>query len=121
MVCNMPINFRQLEVFRSVAESMSFTRASHALFISQSTVSQHIRELEDSLKVQLFSRNRRTVSLTPAGDTLLEYGRSIFQMLEEAETAVQTTPDGIPFNVGLWEGPDGKTIIAAVNPGSYVG
>ena len=89
----MPINFRQLEVFRTVAESLSFTRASHALFISQSTVSQHIRELEDSLKVQLFSRNRRTVSLTPAGDSLLEYGRTIFQMLEEAETAVRTVRD----------------------------
>jgi alpha-mannosidase len=29
------------------------------------------------------------------------------------------TPEGIPFNVGLWEGPDGKTILAALNPGSY--
>jgi DNA-binding transcriptional LysR family regulator len=36
----MPINFRQLEVFRAVAETKSFTRASHVLFISQSTVSQ---------------------------------------------------------------------------------
>ena len=89
----MSINFRQLDVFRAVAESKSFTRASHALFISQSTVSQHVRELEDSLKVQLFSRNRRNVSLTPAGEALLEYGRNIFQMLEDAETAVRTVRD----------------------------
>ncbi len=33
----------------------------------------------------------------------------------------EQTPEGIPFNVGLWEGPDGKTIIAALNPGSYGG
>lgn len=33
----------------------------------------------------------------------------------------EKTPEGIPFNVGLWEGPDGKTIIAALNPGSYDG
>jgi alpha-mannosidase len=33
----------------------------------------------------------------------------------------EQTPEGIPFNVGLWEGPDGKTIIAALNPGSYSG
>jgi len=89
----MSINLRQLDVFRAVAETQSFTRASHTLFISQSTVSQHIRELEDSLKVQLFSRNRRNVSLTPAGESLLGYGRSIFQMLEEAEIAVQTVRD----------------------------
>ena len=33
----------------------------------------------------------------------------------------EQTPDGIPFNVGLWEGPDGETIIAALNPLEYVG
>ena len=33
----------------------------------------------------------------------------------------ENTPDGIPFNVGIWEGTDGKTVIAALNPGSYGG
>ena len=33
----------------------------------------------------------------------------------------EKTPEGIPFNVGVWEGPDGKTVIAALNPGSYDG
>jgi LysR family transcriptional activator of glutamate synthase operon len=89
----MPINFRQLEVFRAVAETKSFTRASHVLFISQSTVSQHIRELEDSLKVELFVRNRRNVGLSPAGENLLEHSRNIFRLLEEAETEVKTAKD----------------------------
>jgi DNA-binding transcriptional LysR family regulator len=89
----MPINFRQLEVFRTVAETRSFTRASHVLFISQSTVSQHVRELEDSLGIQLFNRDRRKVWLTPAGEDLVERGRQIFRMLEEAETAVRTARD----------------------------
>ena len=47
----MGINFRQLEVFRAVAEHRSFTRASHVLLISQSTVSQHIRELLKKEKI----------------------------------------------------------------------
>ncbi|MGI8741009.1 MAG: LysR family transcriptional regulator [Bryobacteraceae bacterium] len=89
----MPINFRQLEVFRAVAETKSFTRASHALFISQSTVSQHVRELECSLNIKLFNRNRRNVSLTPAGENLLEHGRNIFQLLEDAEMAARTVKD----------------------------
>lgn len=89
----MPISFRQLEVFRAVAETRSFTRASHVLFISQSTVSQHVRELEDSLKVDLFIRNRRNVALSAAGENLLEHGRNIFRLLEEAETAVKTAKD----------------------------
>jgi alpha-mannosidase len=33
----------------------------------------------------------------------------------------EKTPEGIPFNIGVWEGPDGKTILAALNPGSYGG
>lgn len=33
----------------------------------------------------------------------------------------QGTPEGIPFNIGLWEGPDGATVLAALNPGSYAG
>src|SRR5689334_9773603 len=89
----MSMNFRQLEVFRAVAETNSFTRASHALFISQSTVSQHIRELEESLWVSLFNRNRRTVSLTSAGESLLERGRHIFQLLDEAEASAKTVND----------------------------
>lgn len=105
----MAINFRQLEVFRAVAETRSFTRASHTLFISQSTVSQHIRELEDSLKVQLFSRNRRNVALTQAGESLLEYGRNIFQMLDEAETAVHTVRD--PFSGKLSFGCASTTLL----------
>jgi alpha-mannosidase len=33
----------------------------------------------------------------------------------------EQTPEGIPFNVGIWTGPDGKTVLAALNPGSYNG
>jgi alpha-mannosidase len=33
--------------------------------------------------------------------------------------SIEQTPEGIPFNVGVWEGPDGKTVLAALNPGSY--
>ncbi len=33
----------------------------------------------------------------------------------------EKTPEGIPFNVGLWEGPDGRMVMAALNPGSYTG
>jgi alpha-mannosidase len=35
--------------------------------------------------------------------------------------SAEKTPEGIPFNVGLWEGPDGETVIAALNPGTYGG
>jgi len=108
------INFRQLEVFRAVAESCSFTRASHVLFISQSTVSQHIRELEDSLRVKLFDRNRRNVSLTLAGERLLEHGRAVFHLLEEAENHTKTTTD--PYSGTLTFGCASTTLLYHLPP-----
>ena len=72
----MSINFRQLEVFRAVAETNGFTRASHVLFISQSTVSQHIKGLEDELGCPLFLRVGKRVLVTEAGTVLLPLGRS---------------------------------------------
>ncbi len=110
----MPINFRQLEVFRAVAETNSFTRASHSLFISQSTVSQHIRELEDSLGVKLFLRNRRTVSLALAGESLLEHSRNIFRMLEQAELSVKTFKD--PYHGRLTFGCASTTLLYHLPP-----
>ena len=91
----MSVSFRQLEVFCAVAEHLSFTRASQVLFISQSTVSQHIHELEGQLNVRLFDRNRRKVSLSAAGAQLQAHGRRIFLMLQEAETATRSQAD--PF------------------------
>ena len=110
----MPINFRQLEVFCAVAEAKSFTRASHVLFISQSTVSQHIRELEDSLGVKLFDRNRRNVSLTPSAENLLEHGQHIFRMLDEAEIAAKTTKD--PYRGKLSFGCASTTLLYNLPP-----
>jgi DNA-binding transcriptional LysR family regulator len=89
----MAISLRQLEVFCAVAVSRSFTSASHSLFISQSTVSQHIHELELSLGLKMFQRTRRTVALTPAAEILLERARDIFQRLEQAEIAAKTVRD----------------------------
>jgi DNA-binding transcriptional LysR family regulator len=110
----MPINFRQLEVFRAVADTNSFTRASHAMFISQSTVSQHIRALEDALQVTLFQRNRRNVLLTAAGLNLLEHAREIFQMIERAEVAARTVKD--PYHGKLSFGCASTTLLYQLPP-----
>jgi LysR family hydrogen peroxide-inducible transcriptional activator len=108
------MNLRQLEVFHAVAETCSFTRASHTLFISQSTVSQHIRELEETLQVRLLDRNRRNVSLTPAGVRLLEQGRIVFQALEEAESQARTATD--PYSGRLSFGCAATTLLYHLPP-----
>jgi len=82
------INLHKLEIFAQVVQAGSFSRAAQGLLMTQSAISQHIRDLETSLGAKLFERKPRGVSLTPAGETLHDYMQQIFQLLAEAENAV---------------------------------
>jgi len=62
---------RRLKAFLAVARVQNFTRAATELNVSQSALSVQIRQLEDQLGTVLFDRNRRRVSITPAGQDLL--------------------------------------------------
>ena len=62
------IEIRQLQYFLAVAEQLNFSKAAKMLYVTQPLLSQQIAELEKQLNVQLFSRSRRSVSLTPAGN-----------------------------------------------------
>lgn len=69
------MELRQLKYFAKAAETLNFSEAAKALFITQSTLSQQIRQLETELNVQLFVRNSHEVTLTEAGEELLPYAR----------------------------------------------
>src|ERR1700712_278478 len=79
----------QLRVFAAVAENLSFTRAAQALFLTQSAVSHQVADLEHKLAVPLFLRHGRTISLTPAGQVLVEQSARVFAALRDAATAVR--------------------------------
>ena len=64
---------RHIRYFLAVAEHGNFTRAAEALRVSQPTLSQQIRQLEDTLRAPLFDRSGRTVVLTDAGTAYLGY------------------------------------------------
>ncbi|WBV41384.1 LysR family transcriptional regulator [Pseudoroseomonas cervicalis] len=66
-----------LRSFLAVAETGSFTRAAGRLGLRQSTVSQHIRKLEEQLRRTLFARDTHAVGLTPEGDALLPFARQV--------------------------------------------
>lgn len=67
------MELRQLKYFIKAAEMQNFTGASGALFITQSTLSQQIKQLEDELGIPLFDRIAKRVRLTEAGKTFLPY------------------------------------------------
>ena len=68
----MNIIIRQVDAFLMVAELRSFTAAGAALHITQSAVSNLVKDLEDQIGVQLFDRGRRVVKLTAAGKIFFE-------------------------------------------------
>ena len=70
---NAYMELRQLKYFVTVAEYLNFSEAARNLFVTQSTLSQQIRQLEDEMNVQLFQRNSHSVSLTEAGEELLPH------------------------------------------------
>ena len=79
------MELRQLKYFVRLAETLNFSEASRELFITQSTLSQQILNLERELDQQLFLRNSHEVMLTEAGQILLPMAR---ETLHSAEAAV---------------------------------
>ena len=88
------MDLQQLRVFREAAKSGGFTRASQELHLSQSTISLHIKRLEEHLGTPLFLRTQKRVYLNEAGRMLLQYVDRIFQEVKNAEMAVQETGYG---------------------------
>jgi DNA-binding transcriptional LysR family regulator len=89
------MEIRQIEAFVAVAETSSFTAAGERLNLTQSTISQQIKALEEELGDALFVRGGRNVRLTHAGEELLPRARLVLDALEEI-AAVFHTPGRTP-------------------------
>jgi LysR family cyn operon transcriptional activator len=79
---------RHIRYFLAVAEHRNFTRAAEVLHVSQPTLSQQIRQLEDTLRVQLLDRSGRTIQLTDAGAAYVRYAQRALQDLEAGKRAI---------------------------------
>ncbi|MDA8095624.1 MAG: transcriptional regulator CynR [Betaproteobacteria bacterium] len=84
---------RSIRYLLAVAEYRSFTRAAEALYVSQPTLSQQIKQLEDMLDIQLLDRTGRTVRLTAAGEIYLQHARRALVELDTAKRAVHELND----------------------------
>ncbi|MHC5012190.1 MAG: LysR substrate-binding domain-containing protein [Planctomycetota bacterium] len=84
-----PLSIRQLEVFVSLVDHESFTRAARHLGLSQSTVSGHIADLERRLDVRVVERGRARVRVTPAGQALIGPARRTLQSERATRMAVE--------------------------------
>ncbi len=81
----MSINFEWYKIFYFAAKTGSYTRAAEALFVTQSSISQTIRQLEETLGVKLFARAGRGVKLTAEGHGLYDHVEQAYHLLVSGE------------------------------------
>lgn len=84
----------QLKCFISVARTLSFSEAARRNYVSQSTVSRYIKDLEKEFGVKLFERTRREVELTYEGKLLLPYAQEIIDTINKAASVVSRLNSG---------------------------
>lgn len=91
----------QIEYFAAVADAMSFTGGARQLHVVQSAVSAAVRQLEHELEADLFVRYGRRIRLTPAGEALLPYARSVLAKIEAGRDAVDAVRNVVRGTVVL--------------------
>lgn len=91
------MELRQLKYFIKVAELKNFSEASRALNITQSTLSQQIRQLEGELGVELLIRDTHHVHLTDVGEAFLPYAQ---KTINDAQTCITRIKDVQELNIG---------------------
>lgn len=84
------MNTTSLETFLTLSKILNFTKTSEILFVSQSTVTTRIAELEKELGQPLFIRNSRNLQLTEAGKRFVDYASRILALEESAKTMLNT-------------------------------
>lgn len=91
------MELRQIRYFLQIAETSSFSEASRQLCVSQSTVSQQIKQLEDELGAELFVRDSHSVKLSDYGIQFLPYAKNI---AEDVRSGVARIKDVSGLSVG---------------------
>lgn len=81
----MEINLELYRIFCEVAKCGNITKAAENLFVSQSAVSQAIKQIENKIGLSLFSRSARGVQLTHEGKVLFSYADNAISLIENAQ------------------------------------
>jgi LysR family glycine cleavage system transcriptional activator len=88
-----------LSAFEAAARTGSVTAAARELDLTQSAVSRQIRALEAQLEIDLFTRERQTIRLTPAGEAYSREVQGVLHKLSDASLSLRANPDGGALNL----------------------
>jgi DNA-binding transcriptional LysR family regulator len=99
------LELRQLRYFSLLARKLHFGRAAEAAYVTQPALSQQIAKLEELVGVPLFVRDARGVTLTPAGEALLDGVDSVFAQINKALRVAREVGEGqaLTLSIGLVE------------------
>ena len=97
------MNSTALNLFKTVAETGSISAAARQLHCVSSNVTTRLKQLETSLDVSLFIREKNRLHITPEGQLLLRYANKIMALLEEAQLSMQGTKAAGPLRIGAME------------------
>jgi DNA-binding transcriptional LysR family regulator len=107
----MNIELRHLRYFVAVAEESSFTAAAHRVHVAQQVLSTQIRQLEDSVGIQLLNRTNKGATLTPAGAAFLASARETLAGLDRGVAAARNAARAVSgkLMVGVGSGCENET------------
>lgn len=93
------IETRLLHYFLAIAREQSITGAAKSLFVTQSTLSRQMMDLEKQLGRQLFIRGKRTITLTEEGVYLRNRAQEILELLDNTETALRASEEPLSGDI----------------------
>ena len=97
------LSIDQLRSLVTIAETQSFTQAAHKLYRTQPALSLQIKRLEQHVGTALVQRNGRSISMTEAGQVLVNYARRILDLNEEALAKLSLTETEGKVRIGVLE------------------
>lgn len=112
------LNYHHLFYFWRVAVIGNLTQAAKSLHVSQSALSAQIRQLEETMEVQLFDRTGRTLTLTETGQRVLLYAQDIFSKGQELESLLRRgkNPEVQNLRIGVLSTMSRNFVEAFVSP-----
>lgn len=91
----------QLKLFISVSQTLNFTKTASEFFMTQPTVSNYIKSLENSVGVKLLNRDSHSVSLTTEGQEFVGYASQLLTIQLEAENRLRNISEGRRGNIHI--------------------
>ena len=95
------VTIQQLKSLVNLAQERSFSRAAKKMYLTQPSLTKHIKNLEEQLGTRLVDRSNRELSLTPAGRVLCESAKRVFSLINEAGEKIERMKDNESGNIHI--------------------